>query len=554
MTWRVYLVWLAVLAVGCSPRAPADERAPVIFVLDSEVDRDFVEGRVAGLQASDVTHGSLVARVILSYCRTRLVSVPVEGLGEGIDREVYLDGLRSVLDYVGRHPDARVVVNVSLSSPEPGAEEEDLIGRLAAAGVLVVAAAGNDDTDAPGYPAAYPDVIAVASATPGGKALRSNYGPHVDIAASGDVSFIDCEFLPHEWLLRQMEARGTSFAAPRVAATVAYVLAHSPDLSPAEAFRVVASTARPIDSDLFREGMLGAGLLDVGRVKALVTRGYRFAHFVLPVCVWLVLGAASVYLCWRHGLLGAFATLMIWSVGLPASYLLVVQTGEWLEFVGRGSIVIGLGVATALSAGLAISLAVQAGNVAKAVLAAAVPYGLLVIAAGAGLVSGFDAVYLACAAAAVVLAASFAWESATRKRLQALTAVPPGPGSGGAEPLLMAYRSTLDRRVRRAAIRALGWSNDEAAVAFLLEERRYPGLDVRALARILRRDVGPAVPALTGYGGLLRDRQRRLLLALRKAGNPAAVPHLERIARADRSPDVRETLAALQPAPHEPEA
>ena len=101
-------------------------------------------------------------------------------------------------------------------------------------------------------------------------------------------------------------------------------------------------------------------------------------------------------------------------------------------------------------------------------------------------------------------------------------------------------------RVRRACIRALGRAGDRAAVEFLLGERRYPGLDVSALARIAARDVAPLEPDLRRFAGLGAQRRRRLLLALRKAGNPDAVPPLADLAERTRDARVHEALEELQ--------
>ena len=300
----ICLLALAALTclAGCRRQPPAPPQGRVIiFVLDSPIDLNFVEGREATRPASQVSHGSLVGRVIRRYCDAELVSIPVEGLGGGTSRPAYLDGLRQVLDYAAGHPGRRMIANISLGSGTADPEEEGLIRRLIGAGVLVVAAAGNDAAERPDYPAGYPGVVAVAAATAEGKAPSSNYGAYVSIAASGDITFIDYEFLPYEQLRREMDARGTSFAAPRVAAAVAWVIARRPALSVQEAYRIVRATAQPIEDDYFRRGLLGSGLLDTARLRALASPGFMFLHYVLPVIVWVLLGILSVWLCLRHG-------------------------------------------------------------------------------------------------------------------------------------------------------------------------------------------------------------------------------------------------------------
>lgn len=532
---------MAVLCWGCVPEweAPADSE-PVIFLLDSPVNQDFVAGRGAGLSTEDITHGSLVARVLRGYCRTRIVSIPVEGPDGAMDRRAYLDGLRSVLQHQSRHPDARIVVNISLSSDRPGDEEERLIGQLVARGVLPVAAAGNSDSAEAVYPAAYPGVIAVGSATPGGKALHSNYGPHIDIAASGDISFIDYEYLPLRWLRRQMEARGTSFAAPRVAATLAYVLKRRPESSPREAYELLEATAAPLAGQHFRDGVLGAGLLDIRAAKTRVAPVYGFAHFVLPVCVWAVLGVVSVWLVVRRGFPGVILSALLWFVALPLSFLAAVRLGRWVEFVGRGDTVVGLGVLSLLLAGAAMSLLVQRRAPLKVLPAAGLPAGVFHVCAVLWPAGELVRMVGAGVTALAMVAVSIVLESRARAHARELE------GLEDVGALLKAHRWSVDPRIRRAALDRMAQATDVGVVAYLLRAVGRNGPIVDALARIAGRDVTPFEPHLQRFGRLGREGRRRLLLALRKAGNPDAWPYLEQLL--DRFPrqDIRETLEMVE--------
>jgi hypothetical protein len=347
MGGRLRLLMLAALLAlaGCG-RPAAPQGRVVIFVLDSPIDADFVEGREAGRPASMIGHGSLVGRVIRRYCSADLVSIPVEEADGAVSHQAYLSGLRQVLAYAAAHPRDRMIANVSLGSPAADPEERDLVRRVIDAGVLVVAAAGNEDSERPDYPAGYPGVVAVANASPAGKAASSNYGAYVSIAASGDITFIDYQFLPYERLRREMDARGTSFAAPRVAAAVAWVMARRPALSPQAAYGLVRDAADPIEDDYFHRGLLGAGLLDMARLRVLATPGFRFLHFVLPVIVWVLLGILSAWLCVRHGLPGLFLSLIIWLVALPTTVLFLVGLGPF------GAVLLGLALVAAAAAWL----------------------------------------------------------------------------------------------------------------------------------------------------------------------------------------------------------
>ena len=91
------------------------------------------------------------------------------------------------------------------------------VRELTKAGIVVVAAAGNEGPSAPpGYPAAYEEVIAVTAVDRNLAAYRyANRGDHIDLAAPGvDV----WTALPDR---REGPQTGTSFAVPYVTAVVA---------------------------------------------------------------------------------------------------------------------------------------------------------------------------------------------------------------------------------------------------------------------------------------------------------------------------------------------
>jgi len=544
---RLVLTVLLALVFGFGVHAlasAAEGGGPVVvFMLDSPVSRAFMDGRVLGLRAEDVTHGSLVGRVVASYCRAEIISVPVEGLGRSPTREAYLAGLRTVLREMRRRPGARVLVNISLGSDRPDAEEHELIRRITEGGGLVVAAAGNDDSDAPEYPAAYPEVIAVASATPEGKSLHSNYGRHIDIAASGDITFMDCEVLPYERLRREMEAQGTSFAAPMVTAVLAYLMQHRPGLTPREAFRLLRRTARPIDDPLYRAGLLGAGVLDVYRAKSLVAPAYRFVHYVLPVCVWIVLGVFSAYLLVRWGLVGAFLTLVIWLIALPLTVLLVIRFREYLEFVGGGNVALGLAVTGVFAATGALAAAVQAWNWPKAAAAVALPFALLIAAVAAGLLGPAGKIAGAMGGGFSALCIAVALETRVRRTLRRIA---PGQPGGEPEALIRIYARSLDRRVRLAAIQALGRLPGERAAEFLVAERRHPKASAEALAAMARTAPEAVARLLGRFGRLTASERDRLLSALEAAGRPETVPYLEEAAAWHPDPRLHGLIGQLR--------
>jgi hypothetical protein len=110
------------------------------------------------------------------------------------------------------------------------------------AGSVLVAAAGNDGTDSQHYPAVYPGVIAVAASDQNDdRAVFSNYGSWVDIAAPGasirSTAFDD----------RYASWNGTSMATPFVAGVAGLILSQYPTLTAADVTNRLLDSAHDID-------------------------------------------------------------------------------------------------------------------------------------------------------------------------------------------------------------------------------------------------------------------------------------------------------------------
>jgi len=131
----------------------------------------------------------------------------------------YLSDVAAAIDYAVLQ-NAKVI-NMSLGGTTDFSLIRQAVTSAAAAGVVIVAAAGNSYPNAvPSYPAAYPEVIAVA-ATTSEKAIASysNGGSYVDVAAPGSL-------IVSSWPTGTGYARisGTSMAAPHVAGLAALLL------------------------------------------------------------------------------------------------------------------------------------------------------------------------------------------------------------------------------------------------------------------------------------------------------------------------------------------
>lgn len=121
-------------------------------------------------------------------------------------------------------------------------------------GGVIVAAAGNNNTDTPNYPAAYEEVIGVGAIDKNdNRASWSNYGVNVELMAPG-VS-IASTYLDD----RYAYASGTSFAAPHVAGVAALLLGKEPSLTPDQVRERLRSTALSLgDSYYYGYGLVNA--------------------------------------------------------------------------------------------------------------------------------------------------------------------------------------------------------------------------------------------------------------------------------------------------------
>jgi serine protease len=184
------------------------------------------------------------------------------------------------------------VVNLSLGGPGFSESEQAVYQQVRNAGVVIVAAAGNESSDIPSYPAAYNGVIAVSAVTLS-KTLApySNFGAYIDVAAPGGDTDLDLNgdgkpdgvlstaasdasgsIVPN-YLFYQ----GTSMASPHVAGVVALMKAVNPGLSPLDIDNLLASgeittdLGEPGRDDRFGYGLINAYSAVVAALEAVGT-------------------------------------------------------------------------------------------------------------------------------------------------------------------------------------------------------------------------------------------------------------------------------------------
>ena len=126
------------------------------------------------------------------------------------------------------------VISLSWKTQNPSAFLKDTLDYAHSKGVIVIAAAGNEPTGEPVYPAAYPSVTGIGALDPDGKTWqKSNYGSFVDVQAPGFAIF------PTEYEGQTEMRAGTSISAAYVANQIASYLRRHPDASNEEALEAV---------------------------------------------------------------------------------------------------------------------------------------------------------------------------------------------------------------------------------------------------------------------------------------------------------------------------
>jgi serine protease len=174
------------------------------------------------------------------------------------------------------------VINMSLGGGGESQLMKDAIDYAHRKGVVIIAAAGNENSNGASYPARYPHVIGVSAlGADGERAPYSNFGAGVDISAPGgsDGGKILQETIDpdNNGVAVFMGFQGTSMAAPHVAGVAALIEA-SGIKEPDQVLAVLRESARTIKEDALN--YYGAGQLNAdAAVKRAVIGQITFQDF-----------------------------------------------------------------------------------------------------------------------------------------------------------------------------------------------------------------------------------------------------------------------------------
>jgi serine protease len=216
---------------------------------------------------------------------TRVMPLRALGRGGGTSYDViqcikYASGLPNDSPITLAPGDYADIINLSLGGGGFSLSEQNAFNDARSQGVIVIAAAGNDSSSSPFYPAAYNNVVAV-SAVNYNKDLAwySNFGSFIDVAAPGGDTGADLNAdgfpdgvlstcgddtnKPAPIQLIYCFFQGTSMASPHMAGVVALMKAANPALTPAELDTLITGTLITEDIGATgRDDSFGYGLID----------------------------------------------------------------------------------------------------------------------------------------------------------------------------------------------------------------------------------------------------------------------------------------------------
>lgn len=319
-----YDIWIAVVDTGCNINHP-DLRGSIVNKYAVDVTQKDKKGNYVKLadmeKPYDTNHGTVVTGIIAANSNNskgitgaakgwsneqcRVIPIKVSW-GADFDGDLgNLDGMTPSINHADiiKGIDYAInsgaeVINLSIGEYKYSNSYKKVADKAEKAGVVVVAAAGNDSTNNKIFPASVDNVIGVGGME--GKSVNkkwkeSNYGSWVNIVAPA-TGFISTNTGENGYYTKNTY-EGTSYATPLVSSAVGLMLCVNPELKPAQIRKLLYDSSTKIKSSYFNCGFLNAGLavqyakytefknstVEITKIKAFSGKGIKIYWDLLDV-------------------------------------------------------------------------------------------------------------------------------------------------------------------------------------------------------------------------------------------------------------------------------
>ncbi|MCL5991629.1 MAG: S8 family serine peptidase, partial [Bacteroidetes bacterium] len=224
---------------------------------------------VAGICAAVINNGVGIAGVAKKAKYLPVKVAPDEAFNTSV-----ISGYDGIMYAAGMGAN---VINCSWGSSSKSEAEQEIIDAAVSLGSVVVAAAGNDITDAQFYPSSHSSVLSVTAVdSEDKKAGFSNFHNTIDVSAPG-VDIIST--IPDN---QYSYLSGTSMAAPVASGVAALVCEQYPEYKPIQIIQQIKSTTDNIDTlNPYLNGMLGTGRVNAlkaltdSNIKSILVKSYK---------------------------------------------------------------------------------------------------------------------------------------------------------------------------------------------------------------------------------------------------------------------------------------
>lgn len=322
---------------------------------------------VAGTIAESTNNGEGVAG--LAYEATIMPLKVLSANGSGTSSDI-ADAIRYAAD------NGANVINMSLGSNQPSSVIHKACQYAAKKGVVIVCAAGNGFGEPVGYPAAFPECIAISSVGPSGKiATYSSYGKQVALAAPGGDMMESGNardgILQNTVMTGKGDRakgddyyafQGTSMASPHAAAVAALVMSEGVK-DPARVRDILVKSATPNGEP----NKYGAGILSASNAVSMANavEGVKLRHLLLFGGAFLLMAIGPRRSFWTRagmasalgvGFFGADVAANLFGANSPWNLLTFSAALPAVAYFGARKSVGGAKLSGAFALGVAINL------------------------------------------------------------------------------------------------------------------------------------------------------------------------------------------------------